>query len=624
MLLARSAAAQTAGHVVFTRADIQAAGWQRISEILDAAPGWRVTSTDGFTITPTADGLPAPGASGPAIPALTVIVDGARVPVSMLGQQELEFVPVLLAQLDSVVLTTAPRLVGSRIETRGTIEFFSHQPTRGASAQGEFQVGDVANKPGLYKYTPLQPFNREHHGPFHHLLFGYGGSRAGMEVGYRFATLNTTDSLILARTRGGVTVGTAQINLAAPIVHLSLEAFGGHHSVDATRAHYSGLFFVPAFGHEQALRMYGTSITAGGNAALPGATDLTYSSGYSADDVIPLYSPSPSTVTHRRQNLGAAVDVSRALGSARATLGAAADRWTLDRFRAGQSAARTEERLSARLEAPATDRWANSVAATATHSDGATRLGGLFSSRIAVAERSVFAFRAAYTSEGGVENGVWIDPYLLSGRVPTAVRHTTLGDASWTYTTSHAIDLLAGAGLRSVSGWPIASPSDTGYFELRGVVPPDPTLRTVQVATARIGVESRRTGRWNARIVYSYSGSLGADTIVRNATRSVARHQVNGNAWFVPARDWRIVTVVQAVSPTHWAAFPSIYGGWPPDVPGFSRIDLGAEKWMWNRRLRFQYLVRDVLNESERWQPRSAQFNLRYVISASFVAGFRD
>src|SRR5205807_573912 len=133
----------------------------------------------------TADGLPAPGASGAGIPVTAVIVDGALVPVSLLGQQELEFVPVLLAQLDSVVLTSEPRLVGSRIETRGTIELFSRRTPRGAAARGEFQVGDVARKPGLYQYTPLRPVNREHHGPFHHLLFGYGGARGGVEAGYR-------------------------------------------------------------------------------------------------------------------------------------------------------------------------------------------------------------------------------------------------------------------------------------------------------------------------------------------------------------------------------------------------------------------------------------------------------
>lgn len=635
-LVTRAALAQTAGHMVFTRAEIQAAGWQRINEILDAAPGWRVTSTDGFTFTPTADGLPAAGASGPGIPLPTIIVDGVRVPVSMLGQQELEFVPVVLAQLDSVVLTTEPRIVGSRIETRGTIEFFSHHPSRGATAQGEFQVGDVANKPGLYQYTPLRPENREHQGPFEHLLFGYGGTRAGVELGLRYATLNTTDSLILARQHRGVTAGTVQINLPAPTAHVVVDAFGGHHSFDATRTHYSGLFFVPAYGHEQALRMYATSITAGGNAMLPATTELVYSAGYTADDVTPLPSPTPSTLRHRRKNLTASADLSRAVRGARATLGAAVDRWSIDEpvnrlvFQTIGTVvnpfpvARTDVRSSARLDAPAIGRWTNGVALTAIHTNGTTQLGGLLASRLAAGEHGVFALTLASTSEAATQNGTWIDPAILGAGVPDAVRRTRVADASWTYSLPHGAALLTGARVSSVSGWPIALPSDTGNFELTGEPPPNPIPSALQIAAARIGLESRYANRLYGRVLYSYSGSIGGDALAQTAARSIARHQLNGIAWFVPGGGWRVGTVLQAVSGTYWSAFPSIQNGYLPNVPGFTRVDLSAEKLMWRRHVRFQYLVRDILNDSERWQPRSAQFNLRWMVAAAFVVGTRD
>ena len=124
--------------------------------------------------------------------------------------------------------------------------------------------------------------------------------------------------------------------------------------------------------------------------------------------------------------------------------------------------------------------------------------------------------------------------------------------------------------------------------------------------------------------MYSFSAPFGGDSLARDAARSVARHQVNGVAWFAPGGNWRFMTLVQAVSATHWSAFPAINGGWPPDVTAFTRVDLGAEKWLMRRRFRLQYLVRDIFNDSERWQPRAAQFNLRWMLSGSFAAGFRD
>jgi hypothetical protein len=616
--------AQSATRVVFTRVDIQAAGWQRVSEIFDAAPGWRVTSTDGFTITPTADGLPSPGATGLGAPQVTVIVDGARVPVSVLGQSEMEFVPILLAQLDSVVLTTEPRLVLSRIETRGTIEFFSRRTPPGATAQGEFQVGDVANKPGLYKYTPLNPDNREHHGPFHHLLFGFGGSRGGLEVGYRFATLNTTDSLIGSRSPG-LTVGTAQINEVAPVIHGDLDAFGGHHTIDATRAHYSGLYFVPALGHEQALRMYATSVTASGGAPLPSDVTLSYSAAYTADDVTPLPSPSPSTAVHRRQNENAAVDLSHSFAdSARATVGVAFEDWTLRLPSSPTDVSRVTERLSAGLELPRLDRLSSSVGATLTHSDLTTNGGGLISLRFAATDRDELTLVGSAVGEASDADGSWVDPLVLRGMALIDTRAFTSGEATWTHSTPDGLRMFTGGGVSSVSNWPIAAPVDTGFPELRGEVPPAGFARSIDIAAWRVGIEAPQSARFSGRVMYSFSAPFGGDSLARDAARSVARHQVNGAAWFAPGGNWRFMTLVQAVSATHWSAFPPINGGWPPDVAGFTRIDLGAEKWLMHRRFRLQYLVRDIFNDSERWQPRSAQFNLRWMLSGSFVAGFRD
>jgi hypothetical protein len=188
----------------------------------------------------------------------------------------------------------------------------------------------------------------------------------------------------------------------------------------------------------------------------------------------------------------------------------------------------------------------------------------------------------------------------------------------------HGTALLAGARVSSVSGWPIAQPSDTGNFELTSEAPPTSIPSALQTAAARVGLESRRTDRWYGRMLYSYSGSIGGDTLAQTAARSIARHQLNGIGWFAPGSGWRVGTLLQAVSSTYWSAFPSIQNGYLPTVPGFTRVDLSAEKLMWRRHVRFQYLVRDILNDSERWQPRSVQFNLRWMVAASFVVGTRD
>ena len=630
VLAGSMAGAQSAQRVTITQAEIKAAGWQRISDVLDASTGWRLASTDGFTFTPSPDGLPLAGESAIGTPGVTILVDGAPVPVTMFGQQELEFLPVQLAQVDSVVLTSEPALVAGRIASRGVLQFFSHHPDH-AFGQGSIQLGDVANKPGPYKLTPLNPPNREHLGPFWNLLFGYGNDRVGFDAGLRYATLNTTDSLIEARAHVGATAATSQINLPAPTVHLDILALGGKQSFDATKAHYSGLYFIPAYGHEQSLRMNATTITGAGNAALPLAVGFDYRGTYVDDDVTPLPTGYPSTLTHRRRNLDLGVDFSKDFGPLSAQIGADADRWTADRvpFR-GALGSQEDDRLSA-LVRQGTERWTNTFGAALTRGAGAYALGGTLRSALTFGADQI-AFSAAAEPERFGQDGAWIDTGLVQNPPPTqslcscvaraygvaTVQRLSSATLDLSHSLSAAVRALAGVQVLRASGWPTSLPSDTGFFELQGEQPPSPQSGVLDVVSFRAGVETPRSERSYGRLLYSYVRPVGGDTTLQTASRSVARHQLTGQAWLVPATDWRVSTLVQFLTPAYWSSFPALPNGFPPTVEPMHRIDLSAEKWIWSRHVRLQYLVRDILNGTERWQPRSAQMNLRWLALVSF------
>lgn len=623
LLVARQLPAQTAARVVIRAADIEAAGWQRINEILDVVPGWRVTSTDGFTYTPSSDGLPAVGASGPSITLAGVYVNDERIPVQLFGVQELEFVPVLLAQVDSIVLSSEPQFVSGRIEVRGAIRFYTRKPPAGITARGEFQVGDVANKPGLYWHTPMSPPNREHIGPFEHLLIGVGGARVGLDVGVRYATLNTTDTLILRRRPPFPgTAATTQINLPAPVAHLDVTGLGGHHVVDATRAHYSGLFFIPAFGHEQSLRMDASTVAASGSVRAGAGLGIRYSAGYTSDDVTALPSQYPSTVLHHRRNAEGMLELSHAIGRMRGGIGGAGQRWMLSG--GGMRGARTETRAFAHLDGITTGPLTSSIAAVLTHSVHANALGGSLLTEWRPSGVDDVRLTAASTSEDPQGDGRWIDSTVLAVHSGSMPRRISTADLSWSRGLGYSIALLTSVGASRVSAWPAAVPSDTGFFEAGGVEPPPTVPGDLDVFRAKVGLETARHPRWYGRLLYSYAAPIGGDSTLRTTARSIARHQVNGQAWVVPARDWRVMTLVQMVSSSYWAAFPRLATGWPPTVAGFARIDLGVEKWMWSRHVRFQYQVRDVFNRSERWHPRSSEYNLRWLASASFVVGAHD
>ena len=114
---------------------------KRISEILDAAPGGRVASADGLQSPQRLTGFPLRVAPVPASRSRRYSWTGHVWRYRCSASRELEFVPLLLAQLDGVVVTTEPLIVGARIETSGVIQFYWHRSKPGVTWQNGRKQG---------------------------------------------------------------------------------------------------------------------------------------------------------------------------------------------------------------------------------------------------------------------------------------------------------------------------------------------------------------------------------------------------------------------------------------------------------------------------------------------------
>ncbi len=113
-----------------------------------------------------------------------------------------------------------------------------------------------------------------------------------------------------------------------------------------------------------------------------------------------------------------------------------------------------------------------------------------------------------------------------------------------------------------------------------------------------------------ARVAYRYASPVSGDAQLRDALRATPVHVVEGNVVGAVAPDFRLGAFVYAASSTRWAA---LRGGPPAPVTlgGISRLDVSVEKWFWRHRARTQLLVRNLLNQSERYHPLGADFPLR-------------
>jgi hypothetical protein len=596
------ARAQDPTRVVITRPQIEAAGWFNVGEILTGATGWQRTTLDAVSFFASPDGLP-PGAAAPGEPEWLVLVDGQRVMADALGAKLLELLPLSPAQVESVTVTRAPRLAGGTIAGRGVVEFHTRQPPRGLGAAAAWHSGNITGDPGPYVFTPIGGQNVDRLGPYDFVLASFAGSGWDVVGGARQGSSHTTHRGIRERFDPVLYDQLGEHKWApwdAINAHVRAALLGGRHDLVAGRAWVNGPLFLPLAGGEQWLR--GEMEHVGGSGSIPaGATTIEYQLTHTGLDVGELPSPFPFVAGHSRGRTAGSIELGvRDDRDRRARIGAGVARWSLERT--GASADRTDATVFANLTTTIGRAASELSGALARSSGGPVVVKGVLATRIAADSLTTLSLVLSYVQHATGDDGTWIDRALLGLDTLRRARNARAwGDlgatrrlpGGWLADLGARIGVVSGVRLLATSGLPLASASEGSVAELRaGFSLP---------ATSRLPV---------ARVTYRYATPLRADSAVRAALRATPAHVLEGSIVSAVARDLRLGAFLYVASGARWA---NLRGGpaTPVTLPAVSRLDASAEKWFWRRRLRTQFLIRNLLNQSERYHPLGADFPLR-------------
>jgi hypothetical protein len=605
----RAALAQT---VVVRRADIERAGWNRVTEILDGAVGWARASVDGFAYAASPDRLPAVGESGPSTPQWIVVVDGQRVPASLFGAQLLELLPVSVAQIDSVVFTRGPVIQAGTPVARGMMSIYSRRPHPGMSGELTYQHGDESGDPGPYRYTDLSSPNVEKIGPFAHAGVGWGGRSWDADAGVHLASLNVTDTLISTRFPASTFARVRQdVFSVTPTFRAGVEAFGGRHEVLAGYGEQRGLLFIPTERHEQSLRTTSGYVGASGS-FVAGSTMFTYEGSSSLLDAGELASPLAFTVGHTRRHLGGTMSASRAAGTSTLTVGVTGDRWTLAADALSGSVTSSGGGPFARVVVPVGVATIDGNAALISDGGRGTSLDASIQASFRVDSMTSIAIHGSRVQSHRNMDGAWIDAFMLGYQLPAgaptfsavgvsvARRFVPFVAATFELRAEHVTDW---AGLSVARAAPFASPPDslTHHATLFGV---------------HARVETLGQSVWQGSLEYDRTTASGLDGAVFGVEiESTPVDDFRAQLSSAPIRDFRLSGILALTSGTQWAAFATTANA--GTTPPLRRVDASMEKWMWQRRLRLELLYRNLLNEPERTHPFGAQWNLRWHVSAS-------
>jgi hypothetical protein len=521
------------------------------------SPG-STASVDGFNHEMTGSRLGFFKASG-ARANWVVRVDGQLAPVRLAGLWILDLLPVVISQIDSVVIVEGPLLSDGRSATAGTIDVFTRRPPPGVSVTADYQHGDESGDPGPYRYTPRATTNVEKLGPFASGALGLGRLSGSLELAARYSSLNVTDERILSRLASTGRSFQSDVNASGGS---GVVAFGTH-SLIAGRGRFTGLMDLPRASDLDQGRVVSTHVGLSG--AVGGARATRYAVSAVELERQPIGAVSPTPMI--RELWDGLVETQLA-PRVHVGLGGTVGRQI-------ETVSRTEE--TARAWAG----FANSrVSAQGAVAHAAGRFGASASTRVQWTGRDSALIAVTMT---GLDAWDGADFEWMDGNLDGDDRLRTI-EARADMTTGPLVGLIP--------TWYARGFRHTGRA-LRG---PIEGLAGGVAATSKLAAPI--TAHFRAEL----NQMLGDAEPGENSTPSGF---AEGSLAARVAGGFAIAVSGRYAPGTTWPG--------PPlgDVPSTRRVDLSVNKTMWRERIRAQLVTRNLLNADDRTHPGGAQWNLR-------------
>ena len=120
---------------------------------------------------------------------------------------------------------------------------------------------------------------------------------------------------------------------------------------------------------------------------------------------------------------------------------------------------------------------------------------------------------------------------------------------------------------------------------------------------------------------YDYQGEFHSDDLFKNKTKSFPKHIVDYHLNYSPIESFSIWTKWRYISSTQWENYKNINGlvyqnihqdslEYSDTIRGINMIDIGIQKWLFKRKIKSNMFLRNVLNQSIRYHPIGASYDL--------------
>ncbi|UCF18976.1 MAG: hypothetical protein JSU87_13740 [Gemmatimonadota bacterium] len=615
-----------AGRQVLDAEMLRAAGVRRLGDALALIEGWALTTVDGFTW-----GLSPEGLSSFGQPSWNLMIDGQPVDLDLFGVRGMDRLPVPLERVDSLVIMGTPGLRQGVFGEAGTIHVHTRRPRDGLSLRARGATANETGDPGPFGFTDLATPNIDRISSEVSAVMGLGGRRAYVDLSAGWREHFVTDPLVRERN--------TDISLDFPLIEQTafsftggLESATGHHNLFAAHSTTHDFFYLKQLGREVPAESPLTHLGIDGTEWLSRETALRYRLSYSS-----------SALQERANSLDidfdwdiarwtANIEAIRRLDTREMSIGAA--------YR--NSSASTAYQLSgdgfdlvdlyARLGYQFGRAMQQELAVSLTGGAGAAGLKGALTHQWRVAAQHDVVAAISYVERLPEEDGrIWYwhrrgYDFLTDNGIGVTLNgeesetRTMAGHVRWAGRLREALSARVGIYLRSHSD--LALEEQPFQFDSTSRSFSGPVRLLAQqggwLAGSDVGAVWQASPRLQVFGYYRYQDALGGDASYKDVWRTVPRHSFQLKAWYTPWPSVSLWGMLDYRSSAYWSDYAAAdvqsEGTYRANLSDALTLNLAAQKWFWERRLRINLKLHNILDDAVPYHPMGTAYGLSFIV----------
>ena len=604
------------GTRVISAEEMRQQGVARLTDLFDLVGSWSVATIDNWQ-----RAARPPGAVPAQARTWQVWIDGQRLPWGV-APRSLNLLPVAVNDLERVEIIEGPAWHRGVFVPHGALHLHTREPERGASGRVSYWTGDEVGDAGPLRYVDPDISNVDHDGPDATGSVGYGSASARGEATVLVRNHIPTKPAQRRRIEAWLDAFPER-ELWGGAVQARVESGGGTHRLRAGVSSVRDFVFGEATAREVPLRRRHLLAGLNGTRALSEEQRLAYRVTYRAERLSDV-GGEPFRLDGRSRHADAQSRWIYAGASTRAELTGRVQVSALPDhvLYRGEVGARVQRDI---FGAP------HYVAGTVSVEEGGAYLNGLIGARRPISRTLTLAGRLAWTERSFRAQR----PLAHANRrgFPLIDSLSSVAGSRSTERTMHAEGHVEWQPMRELClRGKVFWKRQRGLSALRrpqlaydaGERAFSGPLRLHAASGSVAGVQVR--ARWRREPVRVTASALaqeptGGDEAYRDVWSATPRWRAAVQGRWAVAPRFSLAARLRGQAGTRWANYAgadALSGGaYQADVPASWAVDLSTQKRFWDKHLRAEVMLRNVLNRPVRTHPLGVTSGLKFGVRAT-------